>query len=163
MGTGKSSVGRLVAELLQFKFLDTDEIIESQAGTSIAAMFEQHGEAHFRAWEKRVAEELAQQSQLVISTGGGLPANDANLASLKSHALIVCLWATPEKIYERVRNQSHRPLLKHPDPLGKIRELLAIREPYYRQADILVNTGLRSMREVALQVVYQFRTARGGA
>jgi shikimate kinase len=80
-----------------------------------------------------------------------------NLTRLRTHALIVCLWASPEKIWERVRNQSHRPLLRGPDPQAKIRELLATREPFYRQADVLLNTELRSIREVAQQVVHQFR------
>jgi shikimate kinase len=96
----------------------------------------------------------------VISTGGGLPANEANLASLKSHAMIVCLWASPEKIWARVRNQTHRPLLREADPLAKIRKLLADREPYYRKADVLVNTDLRSVREVSTQVVHQFHMQR---
>ena len=90
---------------------------------------------------------------------GGLPANPENLASLKTHSLIVCLWASPEKIWERVRNQTHRPLLNDADPLGKIRQLLEAREPYYRQADVLINTEMRSLREVAQQVLHQFHMA----
>jgi shikimate kinase len=77
----------------------------------------------------------------------------------KSHALVVCLWASPEKIWERVKNQSHRPLLHDADPQAKIRELLAAREPFYKQADVLLNTELRSVREVAQQIVHQFRLA----
>ena len=66
--------------------------------------------------------------------------NPQNLASLKTHALVVCLWASPEKIWERVKNQTHRPLLHDADPQKKIRELLAAREPFYKQADVLLNT-----------------------
>jgi shikimate kinase len=73
---------------------------------------------------------------------------------------VVCLWASPEKIWERVRGQTHRPLLNEPDPPGKIQTLLAAREPFYRQADILVSTEMRSIREVAQQVMYQFKMAR---
>ena len=91
----------------------------------------------------------------------GLPTNPANLASLKSHSLVICLWASPERIYERVRDQSHRPLLHDPDPLGKIRSLLATRENFYKQADVLINSDLRSAREVAQQVINQFRLATG--
>jgi shikimate kinase len=96
----------------------------------------------------------------VISTGGGLPANEANFVSLQSHSLVVCLWASPEKIYQRVKSQTHRPLLHDPDPQAKIRELLTAREPYYRKADVLVNTDFRSAREVALQVLHQFHMAQ---
>ena len=84
------------------------------------------------------------------------------MASLKTHALVVCLWAGPETIWERTREHQHRPLLNDPDPLAKIRSLLAEREPFYRQADVLVNTEMRSAREVALQVLHQFHAAQSG-
>jgi shikimate kinase len=160
MGTGKSSVGRQVASVLRFTFLDTDFVIESRAGMPITKIFELHGEAVFRDWEARIVSELTRRTKTVIATGGGLPANDANLASLKTHALVVCLWASPETILERVKGHLHRPLLNEPNPLEKIRSLLAAREPYYRQADVLVNTELRSVREVAMQVVHQFHMAQ---
>ncbi len=161
MGTGKSSVGRLAAQVLHFTFLDTDHVIEARAGISISEIFAQAGEAAFREWERRIVEELSRRTKTVIATGGGLPANEGNMASLKTHALVVCLWASPEAIYERVRAHAHRPLLfNEPDPLAKIRDLLAVREPYYRQADVLVNTEMRSLREVAQQVVHQFHMAQ---
>ena len=159
MGGGKSAVGRIVAEQLRFTFLDTDELIETITGKSVAEIFAQQGEAAFRQCEAKVVEELTTRSKIVIATGGGLPINPANLASLRTHALVVCLWASPERIFERVRSQNHRPLLHDADPLAKIRRLLAAREPFYRQADVLVNTELRSAREVAQQVIYQFRSA----
>ena len=159
MGTGKTSIGRLVAEQLHYDFVDTDELIESSTGRTIPEIFAQQGEAAFRQLEARLVEELAARTRTVISTGGGLPVNPANLASLKTHALVVCLWASPEKIFERVRAQNHRPLLHDPDPMAKIRSLLAAREPAYRQADVLINTELRSAREVAQQVLHQFRSA----
>lgn len=159
MGTGKTSVGRLVAENLHFHFLDTDELIQSHTGRAIADIFSRDGEPAFRKLERQVVEELCVSKQVVISTGGGLPTNPENLARLKSHALVVCLWAAPEKIWERVRHQSHRPLLHDADPQKKIRELLAAREPAYKQADVLINTDLRSAREVAQQVTLQFKLA----
>jgi len=160
MGTGKSSVGRLVADVLHFTFLDTDNVIEARAGKTISEIFEQQGEAAFREWERRITEELTRRKKTVIATGGGLPASDANLASLKTHSLVVCLWAGPERIWERVRGLTLRPLLNGPDPLAKIRDLLAVREPYYRQADVLVNTELRSVRQVAQQVIHQYHMAQ---
>lgn len=160
MGTGKSSVGRIVADTLHFTFLDTDDVLVARAGKSVADIFAQEGEAAFRERERGLVEELARRTRTVISTGGGLPVNPDNLASLKTHALVVCLWATPEKIFERVHHQSHRPLLHDSNPLDKIRSLLAAREPFYRQADVLVNTEMRSIKEVAHQVVHQFRLAQ---
>ena|ERR1041384_2486404 len=159
MGTGKSSVGRLAADLLRFTYFDTDQVIEARAHKSISDIFEQDGEPAFREWERRIVEELNPRTKTVISTGGGLPTNEQNLVSLKTHALVVCLWASPEIIYERVREHTHRPLLNEPDPLEKIRSLLAAREPYYRQADVLVNTGQRNVREVTAQVIHQFHMA----
>ena len=159
MGTGKSTVGRLVADILHFTFLDTDHVIEAWAAKPISDIFTQDGEPAFRQWECRLVEDLARRTKTVIATGGGLPAQEGNLASLKTHALVICLWASPDAIWERVRSHSHRPLLNEPDPLAKIRQLLAVREPYYRQADVLVNTEMRSPREVATQVVHQFHMA----
>lgn len=159
MGTGKSSVGRQAAHLLHFTYLDTDHVIEGRAGKPITEIFSQDGEPAFREFERRIVQELATRKRTVISTGGGLPMNPHNLSSLKDHSLVVCLWASAEKIFERVRGHGHRPLLNDPDPLRKIRELLAFRAPYYRQADVLVNTDFRSVHEVALQVVHQFRQA----
>jgi shikimate kinase len=160
MGTGKSTVGRLAAHLLHFTFLDTDKVIEARAGKSIPDIFEQEGESAFRAWERRVVEELPRRRNTVIATGGGLPSQPGNLDSLKSHALVVCLWASPETIYAHVRDHTHRPLLRDPDPMARIRELLAAREPFYRQADVLVNTEQRSIREVAQHILLQFHQAQ---
>jgi shikimate kinase len=160
MGTGKSCVGRVAADTMHFTFLDTDHVIEARAGKAISDIFAQDGEPAFRQWERRIVEELTRREKTVIATGGGLPADETNLASLKTHALVICLWASPATIWERVRGHDHRPLLIESDPLPKIRELLAAREPYYRQADVLVNTGMRSVREVAQHVVHQYRMAQ---
>ena len=162
MGTGKSSVGRLVAHLLHFTFLDTDKVVEARAGKTISEIFEQDGEPAFRDWEGKIVQELTHRTKTVIATGGGLPANEANLASLKTHALVVCLWASPETIYERVRAHAHRPLLNNSDPQASIRELLSSREPFYRQADVLVNTERRSVHDVAVQVLHQYHLAQSG-
>lgn len=160
MGSGKSSVGRTVAEILGYTFLDTDDLIEQRAGMSISEIFAREGEPAFRDREARLVGELAAMNRCVISTGGGLPTVEGNLDNLKTHALVVCLWTTPERIFERVRSQSHRPLLQVADPLARIRELLEARRPFYRQADVLVGTDRRSAREVAQQVVTQFRLAQ---
>jgi shikimate kinase len=160
MGTGKSSVGRLIADTLHYTFLDTDDVIIGRAGASIEDIFKHQGEPAFRQMEARIVEELSRRERTVISTGGGLPADERNIASLKTHALVICLWASPEKILHRVQGQSHRPLLKDVDPVTRIRELLGEREKFYRQADVLVNTEFRSLREVAQQVMNQFRMAQ---
>jgi shikimate kinase len=159
MGTGKTSAGRLVAEHLHFEFLDTDEMIQALTGRTIPDIFATSGEPAFRALEREVVNDLATRKRTVISTGGGLPVNPDNLASLKTHALVVWLCASEEKIWERVRNQSHRPLLHDSNPQQKIHELLAARKPFYGQADVLINTDLRSAREVAQQITLQYKLA----
>jgi shikimate kinase len=155
-------VGRHVAEQLHFDYLDTDELIQSRTGRTITEIFSTDGEPAFRKMESELVTELAARTKTVIATGGGLPVNPQNLINLKKYALVVCLWASPEKIWDRVKNQTHRPLLHDPDPQKKIRDLLVAREPFYKQADVLLNTELRSVREVAQQVVHQFRLEASG-
>ncbi len=116
MGTGKSSVGQLVAAQLHFRFADTDELIEARSGKTISAIFAQEGEPKFRDHERAVVDELRNVRRTVIATGGGLVTHEDNLNSLKTHALVICLWASPDTIWERVRHQTHRPLLPRCGP-----------------------------------------------
>jgi len=163
MGTGKSTIGQIAAHELGFEFVDTDALIESRLGVSVSDVFARHGEAVFRNFEREITLELAGRTGLVIATGGGLVTFPGNIESLKNHSLIICLWASAEDIWERVKDHTHRPLLQGADPQAKIRELLAVREPFYRQSDILIHTGLRSIRESAQQVMLQFQAAREAA
>lgn len=162
MGAGKSTVGHVLAEILGFELVDTDKVIESRAGKRIADIFAEEGEPAFRRREYDLARELESARGKVISTGGGLVVNPENLASLRRHALIFCLWASPEVIFERVRHQSHRPLLQTPDPLGKIRELLGARAPFYKQADVLVGVDYRAPVETARFIAASYRRQRAG-
>ena len=159
-GAGKSTVGALLAARLGVSFTDTDAEVEAVAGKPVGDIFVEDGEPAFRELERATIQQLSQRSKTVIATGGGLPTFGDNLEFLKTFALTVCLWADKEKIWERVRHQSHRPLLHDPDPQKKITELLAARAPFYKQADVLVNTGLRSPREVAQQIELQYKLAR---
>ena len=160
MGVGKSAVGRLAAMHLRFDFVDTDDWIEKRAGKSIARIFAEDGETAFREMERQLVADMAGWRHRVIATGGGLAANPANLQSMRQHALVVCLWATAEAIFARVRSQAHRPLLHGPDPQAKIRALLEERAPVYKQADVLVNTAYRNVPEVVQQVLHQFNEVR---
>jgi shikimate kinase len=160
MGTGKSTVGKMLAEHLHYTYIDTDDLLEHRAGKSISAIFESEGEEKFRALEHQLVLELSNCERSVISTGGGLAAHRNNLELLKSFAVVICLWASPETILERVRHQHHRPLLKDPDPLARIKFLLAQREPFYKQSDILISTENRHSREVVQHVIHQYQLAR---
>jgi shikimate kinase len=157
MGTGKSTVGQIAASMLHFRFLDTDLMIEGMAGRKIADIFLTEGEPRFREYERQTVAHLRTLERTVISTGGGLIANPENLASLRQHALLVCLWATPETIFKRVGHQTHRPLLRVENPLEKIRSLLLERAPFYRQADVLLSSDYRRPKEVASHVVHEYR------
>jgi shikimate kinase len=157
MGTGKTTVGSLLAQLLHFDFIDTDKLIEQRNGKRVSEIFAEQGEAHFRRLESELCAELEQSSGKVIATGGGFPTNPLNLASLRRHALVVCLWASPETIHQRVRFQQHRPLLHTPDPLQTIRDLLAARTSAYKQADVIVGVDFRSPIETARQIASSFR------
>jgi len=163
MGTGKSTVGQLVAGMLRFRFLDTDEMIEDLTQRRISDIFANEGEAQFRKYETQIVQHLNTLEKTVVSTGGGLVTDPANFAALKEHSLLICLWCSPEAILKRVGHQTHRPLLQVENPLERIRELLAQREPFYKQADVLLSSEFRTPREVASHVVQHYRFLTGPA
>jgi len=132
MGTGKTTVGRLLADLLGYEFVDTDELIVELYGP-IEAIFRERGEDAFRAIERDVAAELAERDRVVISTGGRMMLDPANAATLGARARVFCLTASPETIAARVLDGPARPLLAGPSPIARIRQLLAEREAGYAQ------------------------------
>ncbi len=142
MGTGKSTVGRELAVRLGRGFVDTDVLIEARCGRTVAQLFAEKGESAFRAWETAVAEELAQESGLVIATGGGMMLKAQNAAALSHESFIICLTAHPTTILARVQQMpGERPLLNSPDPLVRIEQLLAQRLPVYTQFAQVDTTG----------------------
>ncbi len=135
MGTGKTTVGRLLAEQLGYEFVDTDQLIEERHG-KIAEIFRLRGEQAFRQIERELAAELAARDRLVISTGGRLMLDPHNVASLSRNGRVFCLVATPDEIFDRVTKDEsgvERPLLSVADPRQRIVELLAERSPAYRR------------------------------
>jgi shikimate kinase len=156
MATGKSTIGRLCARALGFRFRDSDTLIQRRAGRSIAEIFAEEGEAAFRARETAALQELARGYHLVIATGGGAVLNAVNVARLRRTGVVILLHAAPEEILLRVGNRQSRPLLADaPDPLARIQTLLHQREPYYHAAAhaIVETTGLS--REAAAERVLQ--------
>ncbi len=131
MGTGKSTVGRLLAAQLNYQFVDTDELIVATDGRIIADIFRESGEAAFRAWEAVVARELGQAEGFVIATGGRMMVDEANAQALLANGLAVCLTAEPETILARLEGDERRPLLNVADPAAEIRRLLAARAEAY--------------------------------
>jgi 3-dehydroquinate synthetase/shikimate kinase len=150
MGTGKTTVGRLLARDLGFEFVDTDQLIEQRHGP-IPEIFATRGEEGFREVEREVAAELATRTGLVISTGGRMMLDPANVRALSANGRVFCLVATPEEVFERVAKDPtriDRPLLRVPDPRQRIVELMSEREPQYRRFPQL-DTDARSPTDVA--------------
>ncbi|HNR93612.1 MAG TPA: shikimate kinase [Kiritimatiellia bacterium] len=148
MGTGKTTVGRMLAERLNKTFVDMDHKIEERAGKKIADIFAQEGEAHFRALERALVQELAQEENLVVAAGGGVVLNPMNLEDFSKTGHVICLKASHETILRRVLKSSHRPLLEEGDKRQKIIELMKEREPLYDAVPLSVNTACLSAREV---------------
>ncbi len=135
MGTGKTTVGRLLANQLDYEFIDTDEVIELRAGLSIKSIFQKLGEEAFRQMETAVAQELSQREGLVISTGGRMMLDPANVSALSQNGRIFCLVATPEEILSRLEQDiaNPRPLLEVSNPGERIVELFQQRERGYQR------------------------------
>ncbi len=162
MGTGKTSVGMRVARSLGFPFVDTDKLIVKQAGKPIPKIFEDEGEDYFRTLETRILRECAAGEGQVISTGGGAVVREENRPLLREAGYVVWLKTSPEIIYERVKRNRNRPLLRTPDPLATIRELLASREALYEAcADLVIQTDQLSMEETCFGVAESARLALG--
>ena len=154
MGTGKSSVGMAVAKELGWTYLDTDEQIEKQENMPINDIFSIKGEAVFRDLETQLLGSFSQKDQLVLSTGGGMVLRDENVASMKKMGKLVLLTAKPEVVYERIKQETHRPLLKVADPLEEIRKILGVRQPIYKKvADLEIDTSKLGVAQVAQKIV----------
>ncbi len=134
MGTGKSSIGRLIAGRLGFVFVDTDALVVERAGREIAEIFASEGEEHFREMETAVLASLAHLERRVIATGGGIVLRERNRELMRELGLVVRLTASEDVIYERVARNTKRPLLQTENPRATLSALLAAREPMYAAA-----------------------------
>lgn len=139
MGAGKTTVGRQLAKRLNRRFVDADQEIEARTGVRIPVIFEIEGEAGFRQREAQVIGALCRERDLVVATGGGAVLDVANRESLKGSGLVIYLSASPEILFKRTCQDRNRPLLQVADPLARLRELHAQRDPLYRElADLVV-------------------------
>lgn len=155
-GSGKSTVGRHLARRAGISFFDSDHVIEERIGGSIRAYFDRHGEAAFRDLEQSVIAELLAGPACVLATGGGAVLREANRQALRSCARVIYLRSSPEEVFRRVRHDTARPLLQVPDPLGKLRELYAQRDPLYREtAHFVIETGRPSVPTLVNMILMQ--------
>jgi shikimate kinase len=159
-GSGKSTVGRQLSRRLQLPFFDSDHLIEQRLGCSIREYFAREGEAAFRDIEEQVLAELADGATAVVATGGGAVLREANRQRLRAAGQVIYLRSTPEELYRRVRHDTARPLLQVADPLARLRDMYAQRDPLYRDAaHFVVETGRPSVPRLVNMIVSQLELA----
>jgi shikimate kinase len=158
MGAGKTTVGKHLARLLKFDFVDTDREIEARTGASIPMIFEIEGEDGFRRRESAVIAELVKRQGIVLATGGGVVLSPVNREQLRANGTVTYLRAELDTLVNRTRHSTHRPLLNSGDPRARLAALLDARHPLYMQtANIVVDTGHGSAQTVAHAIVAQLR------
>jgi shikimate kinase len=153
MGALKSVTSVILAEQMGMERVSTDDRIVEREGRSINDIFAQNGEAYFRDVESEITRTLSQEAGLVIDSGGGIVLRNGNMDALKKNGMIFYLKTSPEVIYDRVKSETHRPLLKTPDPLAVIRNLLDQRASCYAQADYVIETDGKTAEAVAGEIV----------
>ena len=157
MGCGKTTVGIRLSYRIRRVLEDTDKRIEREQGTTISEIFAQKGEHHFRELETDLLKRLVKENyQRVISTGGGLPMREENRRLLQELGTVVYLRIKPETVYERLKDDTTRPLLQCEDPLSKIREMMAQRSPLYEEAaHLIIDVDDKNMEEVLESITSQ--------
>lgn len=156
MGTGKSSVGRLLAEKLGYSFIDTDTLIEERTELSIPQIFAESGEDYFRQYEKKIVKEVCSRANIVISTGGGVPMFEENRLSMKTgDNILICLRAGIPTIMRRTKGRNNRPLLKNDE--SKMQSLLEKRMPFYDQADFMIDTDNLTPLQIVNEIIVYLR------
>lgn len=159
-GSGKSTVGRQLARRLDVPVFDSDHVIEQQLGCSIREYFEREGEAAFRDVEESVIDQLTRHPTGVLSTGGGVVLRPANRQHLHERTHVVYLSSSPDELFRRLRHDAQRPLLQVADPLSRLRDLYALRDPLYREtAHFIVETGRPSVATLVNMIQMQLELA----
>lgn len=154
MGAGKSAVGRQLARLLHMHFVDSDDEIEERTGVDIPFIFEKEGEAGFRKREAKVIDDLSLQDGIVLATGGGAVVDEASRSRLGARGFVVYLHTTVGQQLERTQRGRERPMLQGGDREEVLAELMALRDPMYREiADLVVETDGRRVQVVAKEIL----------
>ncbi len=156
MGSGKTTIGRVLAKKLNKRFIDSDHEIEARTGVSIPVIFEIEGEQSFRQREADVIRDLTGQEDIVLATGGGAILNEESRHFLKSRGTVIYLRASTQSILQRTSHDKNRPLLQTADPRKRLEELASQREPYYQEvADFIVETGRPNIQGIVQSILAQ--------
>lgn len=153
MGTGKTTVGRLLANKLNRQFIDVDRKIEENCGMPVSEIFKVQGESFFRQQEQQAIKDFLPQANAVVATGGGAVLSSENVANLKNHGLMICLAATADSIVSRIGTDGARPLLNVPNKDEAVAKLLQERASRYQVADYTVDTSILTPGEVAERII----------
>ena len=151
MGAGKTTVGKELATIMNCNFIDLDETIEKNYG-KISDIFKQKGEEYFRQIETLELKKLNIQENFVLSTGGGIVLKDENIKILQTLGYVFYLEASTDTIYERIKNQKHRPLLNTPDPKRSIEEILSKRKKLYENSGEKITVNNKNVKEIAEEI-----------
>ncbi len=153
MGAGKTTVGKLLAQLLGKSFIDSDEEIQHRTGVTIPHIFDVEGEAGFRQREANVIQELVKLDNIVLATGGGAILSEQNRDALSYNGIVVYLKSTVHDLWQRTRHDRNRPLLQTADPRARLKDLHEQRDPLYTKvADLVMPTGKQSVHSLVLQL-----------
>jgi shikimate kinase len=153
MGAGKTTVGRILARRLGWRYCDADKVIETVAGKSVTDIFSGRGEEYFRQLESETLRDLAGKERQVIATGGGAVMREENMRAMKGGGVTVYLKAPMSVIWERIKHSKTRPLLNVENPFEAAGELLNKRIPFYEAADVTVDTESLTPEEAAGEII----------
>jgi shikimate kinase len=153
MGTGKSKTGKIISRKLKMSFFDIDDLIEKKTGFSISDIFKKFGEADFRQMEVETVKEVSEKDSVVISCGGGAVLNPVNIANLRKKGIIINIYASADVIYNRLKSENSRPLLRCEKPLVEIEKLLDFRKSAYADCDFSFDTDGLTAVEVADKIL----------
>jgi shikimate kinase len=157
MGTGKTTVGRRLSEMLGYEFVDTDACISESTELSIVEMFDTSGESEFRRLESELLESICARTHQVIATGGGMFAQRNNLKLAVDSGLVVLLYTAPAVLEQRLSRSNERPLLRGLSTRDAVRQVMEERMPVYDLIPLKVDTGIRSVQECSLEVAGMYR------
>ncbi|HEX9665418.1 MAG TPA: shikimate kinase [Thermodesulfobacteriota bacterium] len=153
MGAGKTSVGKILAKKLRLKFCDLDEIIESECGKTVSRIFSEHGEDFFRDLESMKLRSVSKNSGQIVATGGGIVLRQVNWEVMERAGITVYLKTSPDVVWNRIKNDTSRPLLQVEKPFEKVNELLSMRIPLYEKADLIIETENKSPENIAAYII----------